>query len=125
MEYFYVGRFKEGFFHPNVYPSGTVCLSIVNEDQDWRPNIGIKQILVGIQDLLDNPNPNSPAQRDSYTLYVYVGNTFPTICTLSITHTSMSYRLFIYFYFYCYFILICFFSLYDRTVGTAPSTTGG
>lgn len=25
-------RFPQGFFHPNVYPSGTVCLSILNED---------------------------------------------------------------------------------------------
>jgi len=25
-------KFPQGFFHPNVYPSGTVCLSILNED---------------------------------------------------------------------------------------------
>lgn len=25
-------KFPAGFFHPNVYPSGTVCLSILNED---------------------------------------------------------------------------------------------
>ena len=25
-------KFPPGFFHPNVYPSGTVCLSILNED---------------------------------------------------------------------------------------------
>jgi hypothetical protein len=24
-------KFPQGFFHPNVYPSGTVCLSIINE----------------------------------------------------------------------------------------------
>lgn len=24
-------RFPAGFFHPNIYPSGTVCLSILNE----------------------------------------------------------------------------------------------
>ena len=27
-------RFPAGFFHPNIYPSGTVCLSILNEDGD-------------------------------------------------------------------------------------------
>jgi len=53
-------------FHPNVYPSGTICLSILNEDQDWRPAITIKQMLLGIQDLLDTPNPNSPAQTEAY-----------------------------------------------------------
>jgi len=56
-------------FHPNVYPSGTVCLSILNEDEDWKPAITIKQILLGIQDLLDDPNPESPAQADAYNLF--------------------------------------------------------
>ncbi|XP_050124177.1 SUMO-conjugating enzyme SCE1-like [Malus sylvestris] len=27
-------KFPPGFFHPNVYPSGTVYLSILNEDSD-------------------------------------------------------------------------------------------
>jgi hypothetical protein len=24
-------KFPAGFYHPNIYPSGTVCLSILNE----------------------------------------------------------------------------------------------
>src|SRR5690242_1365703 len=63
-------KFPAGFFHPNVYPSGTVCLSILNEEEDWKPTISVKQILLGIQDLLDNANPNSPAQAEAYTLFV-------------------------------------------------------
>ncbi|KAG6749072.1 hypothetical protein POTOM_046114 [Populus tomentosa] len=63
-------KFPQGFFHPNVYPSGTVCLSILNEDYGWRPAITVKQILVGIQDLLDQPNPSDPAQTDGYQLFV-------------------------------------------------------
>ncbi|KAL0904620.1 hypothetical protein M5K25_026749 [Dendrobium thyrsiflorum] len=63
-------RFPQGFFHPNVYPSGTVCLSILNEDSGWRPAITVKQILVGIQDLLDQPNPADPAQNDGYHLFI-------------------------------------------------------
>ncbi|CAL5385344.1 unnamed protein product [Camellia sinensis] len=63
-------KFPPGFFHPNVYPSGTVCLSILNEDSGWRPAITVKQILVGIQDLLDQPNPADPAQTDGYQLYI-------------------------------------------------------
>jgi ubiquitin-conjugating enzyme E2 I len=71
-------KFKPNFFHPNVYPSGTVCLSILNEvslplghhaclcfevfcvgsflvtfedmqDEGWRPSITVKNILTGIQ----------------------------------------------------------------------------
>ncbi|KAF3853448.1 hypothetical protein F7725_014136 [Dissostichus mawsoni] len=36
-------KFEPPLFHPNVYPSGTVCLSILEEDKDWRPAITIKQ----------------------------------------------------------------------------------
>ena len=59
------------FFHPNIYPSGTVCLSILNEDEDWKPSITIKQILLGVQELLDTPNPDSPAQAEPYQLFVF------------------------------------------------------
>ncbi|KAJ3268164.1 E2 SUMO-conjugating protein ubc9 [Borealophlyctis nickersoniae] len=62
-------QFTPPLFHPNVYPSGTVCLSILNEEQDWKPAITIKQILIGIQDLLNDPNPESPAQSDAYVLF--------------------------------------------------------
>lgn len=30
-------KFPANFFHPNVYPSGTVCLSILNEDSVSHP----------------------------------------------------------------------------------------
>lgn len=39
-----LGKFEPPLFHPNVYPSGTVCLSILEEDKDWRPAITIKQV---------------------------------------------------------------------------------
>lgn len=56
-------QFDKGFYHPNVYPSGTVCLSILNEEQAWRPTLTLTQILTGVQELLDNPNPKSPASE--------------------------------------------------------------
>ena len=56
--------------HPNIYPSGTVCLSILNEEEDWKPSISIKQVLLGIQKLLkDEPNLVSPAQLEATKLY--------------------------------------------------------
>jgi ubiquitin-conjugating enzyme E2 I len=63
-------KFPAGFFHPNIYPSGTVCLSIIDEDKGWKPTITVKQILLGVQDLLDNPNPNDPAQADAFHLFL-------------------------------------------------------
>ena len=84
-----------------VYPSGTICLSILDEDKGWRPAITVKQLLLGtyiyihthtyehtllhsrtpspthvmallgIQDLLTSPNPDSPAQREAYEAFVH------------------------------------------------------
>uniref|UniRef100_A0A2K5DI44 UBC core domain-containing protein n=1 Tax=Aotus nancymaae TaxID=37293 RepID=A0A2K5DI44_AOTNA len=34
-------KFEPPLLHPNVYPSGTVCLSILEEDKDWRPAYSI------------------------------------------------------------------------------------
>lgn len=62
-------KFPAGFYHPNVYPSGTICLSILNEDQDWRPAINLKTIALGIQELLDSPNPDSPAQEPAWRAF--------------------------------------------------------
>jgi ubiquitin-conjugating enzyme E2 I len=64
-----LGKFTPPLFHPNVYPSGTVCLSILNEEEGWKPAITIKEILLGIQSLLDEPNPESPAQADAFNLF--------------------------------------------------------
>lgn len=40
---FVAGKFSPPLFHPNVYPSGTVCLSILDEEKSWKPAITIKQ----------------------------------------------------------------------------------
>ncbi|GBF95023.1 SUMO-conjugating enzyme-like [Raphidocelis subcapitata] len=57
----------QGFFHPNVFENGQICLSLINDDPDlggaWRPAVTNKQILQGIQELLDDPYTRSPAQR--------------------------------------------------------------
>ncbi|CAB1337886.1 unnamed protein product [Coregonus sp. 'balchen'] len=42
-------KFEPPLFHPNVYPSGT--------------------ILLGIQELLNEPNIQDPAQAEAYTIY--------------------------------------------------------
>jgi ubiquitin-conjugating enzyme E2 I len=42
--------------------------------QGWKPSITVKQILTGIQELLDAPNPSDPAQTDAYQLFVQVRN---------------------------------------------------
>jgi ubiquitin-conjugating enzyme E2 I len=55
-------------FHPNVYTSGRVCLSIIISE--WRPAISVKAILIGVQDLLHSANENDPANGQAKTMYV-------------------------------------------------------
>ena len=41
---------------------------MISESKGWQPTITIKQILLGIQDLLNNPNNLDPAQREPHML---------------------------------------------------------
>lgn len=59
--------FSPALPHPNIFPQGQVCLSLLNTD--WKPAITMKQVLLGIQALLDEPNPKSPANDEWYKLY--------------------------------------------------------
>mmetsp|Transcript_11935 Transcript_11935/g.18015 ORF Transcript_11935/g.18015 Transcript_11935/m.18015 type:complete len:157 (+) Transcript_11935:30-500(+) len=60
--------FDRALFHPNIYPSGDICLSILDPKKAWKPAITVKQILLGIQDLLENPNNDDPAQQEPHLL---------------------------------------------------------
>lgn len=42
---------------------------ILEEDKDWRPAITIKQILLGMQELLHEPHIQDPAQAEAYTIH--------------------------------------------------------
>lgn len=67
---YFLGQFKPVLPHPNIYPSGTVCLSILNDEEDWKSSITIKQILLGVQKLIKNePNIESPAQYEPCHLF--------------------------------------------------------
>eukprot|EP01137_Pigoraptor_chileana_P019690 Opistho-2@81047 len=65
-------KFDPPLFHPNIFPSGTVCLSLLDAEKDWRPAVTIKQILLGIQELLNDPNEKDPAQSEAF--YMYTGD---------------------------------------------------
>lgn len=70
------------FLYSLYCPSNLCCpgflpeLSLELGWQDWRPAISVKQILEGIQGLLDDPNPASPAQHEAYHLFQKVPHTF-------------------------------------------------
>uniref|UniRef100_A0A2K5QAG1 UBC core domain-containing protein n=1 Tax=Cebus imitator TaxID=2715852 RepID=A0A2K5QAG1_CEBIM len=54
-------------FHPNVYADGNICLDILQNR--WSPTYDVSSILTSIQSLLDEPNPDSPANNQAAQLY--------------------------------------------------------
>ncbi|XP_064838301.1 ubiquitin-conjugating enzyme E2 B-like isoform X2 [Oncorhynchus masou masou] len=60
-------RFISKMFHPNVYADGSICLDILQNR--WSPTYDVSSILTSIQSLLDEPNPNSPANSQAAQLY--------------------------------------------------------
>eukprot|EP00795_Rhopilema_esculentum_P000675 gene675-10381_t len=62
-------KFISKMFHPNVYADGGICLDILQNR--WSPTYDVSSILTSIQSLLDEPNPNSPANSLAAQLYQY------------------------------------------------------
>ncbi|VDM55171.1 unnamed protein product [Angiostrongylus costaricensis] len=62
-------RFAPPIFHMNIFQSGYICLSLLDENKGWKPSVTIKQLLFGIQDLLDDPNPDDPAHYEAYCIF--------------------------------------------------------
>ncbi|KPP77874.1 ubiquitin-conjugating enzyme E2 B-like [Scleropages formosus] len=76
-------RFISKMFHPNgnsihtefksrlrehhFYADGSICLDILQNR--WSPTYDVSSILTSIQSLLDEPNPNSPANSQAAQLY--------------------------------------------------------
>lgn len=60
-------KFISKIFHPNVYRDGKICIDILQNQ--WAPTLRIVSALVSIQSMLDDPNPNSPANVDAAVAY--------------------------------------------------------
>ena len=43
--------------------------SILNDEKGWKPSVTVKQILTGIQELLDTPNNRDAAQEPAWRLF--------------------------------------------------------
>lgn len=52
-------KFINKMYHPNIYSDGNVCFTLFSTR--WKPSLNISDILIGLQQLLAQPNPNSPA----------------------------------------------------------------
>ena len=47
-------------YHPNVYDSGRICLDVIQSSK-WSPAASMEARVFNIILLLQEPNPNSPA----------------------------------------------------------------
>nr|ODN93729.1 ubiquitin-conjugating enzyme E2 M [Cryptococcus depauperatus CBS 7855] len=56
-------RCKERIYHPNLDLEGNVCLNILRED--WKPVLTLSSIMIGIQYLFLEPNPDDPLNKDA------------------------------------------------------------
>lgn len=50
-------------YHPNIDLEGNICLNILRED--WKPVLNINSILVGLQYLFLEPNPEDPLNKEA------------------------------------------------------------
>ena len=72
-------KFTDSLFHPNIYPDGKVCISILHEGEDiygyehiserWNPSHSVNSILMSLISILSEPNFESPANVDASKLW--------------------------------------------------------
>ncbi|KAL8728750.1 MAG: hypothetical protein Q9181_005235 [Wetmoreana brouardii] len=72
--------FKTPIFHPNIYPSGDVCISILHPPEEdkygyesaserWSPVQTPETILLSVISMLSSPNDESPANVEAARMW--------------------------------------------------------
>lgn len=61
-------RCLQKIYHPNIDLEGNVCLNILRED--WLPVLSLNSVLLGLNFLFLEPNPNDPLNKDAANMLV-------------------------------------------------------
>ena len=61
--------FETPVYHPNVGPSGSICLDILKDK--WSPALTITKVLMSISSLLTDANPKDPLAPDVAQVYLH------------------------------------------------------
>jgi|TARA_B110000091_G_C13566738_1_gene370844 ubiquitin-conjugating enzyme E2 G2 len=73
-------RFTTKMWHPNIYPDGKVCISILHSpghdptgydkpEELWSPLQTTEKVILSIQSMLGEPNDESPANIDAAKMW--------------------------------------------------------
>jgi len=73
-------KFVSDIYHPNIYPDGKVCISILHPPgndplgyetsaERWSPVQSVEKILLSVMSMIAEPNINSPANVDAAKMY--------------------------------------------------------
>ena len=57
------GYFLTKIFHPNVSKAGEICVNVLKKD--WKPDLGIRHVLLVIRCLLIEPFPESALNEEA------------------------------------------------------------
>lgn len=58
-------KFISPIIHPNISISGDICLNILKKDDGWSPALTISKVLLSLQNLMMEPNPESALNIDA------------------------------------------------------------
>lgn len=57
------GFFVTKIFHPNVSVKGEICVNTLKKD--WKPELGVRHVLLTVKCLLIHPNPESALNEEA------------------------------------------------------------
>lgn len=71
-------KFTTPVYHPNIDKGGRICMDMLKMPPKgtWLPTITLETLLVSLQTLLGNPNPDDPLMIDVASEYKYNIDTF-------------------------------------------------